>query len=57
MGQQMTPDTAKTKCKNFLATLPCLASDQPDSIAKNARALIPVRMREGGVINDGLSAV
>jgi len=40
MGQQMTPDTAKTKCKNFLATLLRLASDQPDSVAKNVRALI-----------------
>ena len=42
MGQQMTPDTAKNKCKNFLATLLRLASDQPESTAKNVRALIQV---------------
>ena len=42
MGQQMTPDTAKIKCKNFLATLLRLASDQPESVAKNVRALIQV---------------
>merc|ERR1719369_2428154 len=40
MGQQMTPDTAKIKCKNFLATLLRLASDQPESVARNVRALI-----------------
>merc|ERR1719483_1617688 len=40
MGQQMTPDTAKIKCKNFLATLRRLASDQPESVARNVRALI-----------------
>jgi len=40
MGQQMTPDTAKVKCKNFLATLLRLASDQPESVARNVRALI-----------------
>ena len=40
MGQQMTPDTAKVKCRNFLATLLRLASDQPDSVAKNVRELI-----------------
>jgi len=43
MGQQMTPDTAKIKCKNFLATLLRLASDQPEGVAKNVRALIQVR--------------
>ena len=42
MGQQMTPDTAKIKCKNFLATLLRLASDQPESVARNVRALIQV---------------
>ena len=42
MGQQMTPDTAKHKCKNFLATLLRLASDQPESVARNVRALIQV---------------
>jgi len=40
MGQQMTPDTAKIKCKNFLATLLRLASDQPEGVARNVRALI-----------------
>merc|ERR1719228_3231750 len=40
MGQQMTPDTAKIECKNFLATLLRLASDQPESVARNVRALI-----------------
>ena len=42
MGQQMTPDTAKIKCKNFLATLLRLASDQPEGVARNVRALIQV---------------
>ncbi len=40
MGQQMTPDTAKLKCKNFLATLLRLASEQPEPVANNVRALI-----------------
>lgn len=40
MGQQMTPDTAKIKCKNFLATLLRLASDQPEGVARNVRSLI-----------------
>ena len=40
MGQQMTPDTAKLKCKNFLATLLRLASEQPAGVAQNVRALI-----------------
>ena len=43
MGQQMTPDTAKIKCKNFLATLLRLASEQPESVARNVRTLIQVR--------------
>ena len=43
MGQQMTPDTAKIKCKNFLATLLRLASDQPESVARNVRSLIQVK--------------
>jgi len=42
IGQQMTPDTAKIKCKNFLATLLRLASDQPEGVARNVRALIQV---------------
>ena len=36
----MTPDTAKVKCKNFLATLLRLASEQPESVATNVRLLI-----------------
>merc|ERR1719275_244064 len=40
MGQQMTPDTAKLKCKNFLATLLRLASGQPAGVAQNVRTLI-----------------
>ena len=40
MGQQMTPDTAKLKCKNFLATLLRLASDKPAGVAQNVRTLI-----------------
>ena len=40
MGQQMTPDTAKLKCKNFLATLLRLASDKPARVAQNVRSLI-----------------
>jgi len=39
-GQQMTPDTAKLKCKNFLATLLRLASEQPREVATNVRGLI-----------------
>ena len=31
------------KCKNFLATLLRLASDQPESVARNVRGLIQVR--------------
>ena len=40
MGGQMTPDTAKTKCKNFLATLLRLAGEQPPEVANNVRTLI-----------------
>lgn len=40
MGQQMTPDTARLKCKNFLATLLRLASEQPPVVATNVRNLI-----------------
>ena len=36
----MTPDTAKLKCKNFLATLLRLASEQPPVVAANVRGLI-----------------
>lgn len=36
----MTPDTAKIKCKNFLATLLRLAKEQPDQVARNVRELI-----------------
>jgi hypothetical protein len=45
MGQQMTPDTAKIKCKNFLASLLRLSSDQPKSVAKNVLALIQVILK------------
>ncbi|CAG0912421.1 unnamed protein product [Notodromas monacha] len=37
---QMPPETAKIKCKNFLATLLRLANEQPDNVAKNVRNLI-----------------
>ena len=37
---QMTPDTAKVKCKNFLSTLLRLASEQPESVATNVQSLI-----------------
>ena len=36
----MAPDTAKQKCRNFLATLLRLAKDQPDTVARNVRTLI-----------------
>lgn len=37
---QMSPNTAKTKCKNFLSTLIRLASDQPEQTATNVKNLI-----------------
>lgn len=37
---QMSPSTAKKKCKNFLSTLIRLASDQPEQVANNVRMLI-----------------
>ncbi|GAB6021417.1 transcription initiation factor TFIID subunit 4 [Chamberlinius hualienensis] len=37
---QMSPDTAKKKCKNFLSTLIRLASDQPEQVATNVKNLI-----------------
>lgn len=40
MGTQMTPETAKLKCKNFLATLLRLAGEQPANVATNVRNLI-----------------
>ena len=40
MGGQMTPDTAKLKCKNFLSTLLRLAGEQPAQVAMNVRNLI-----------------
>ncbi|XP_022646643.1 transcription initiation factor TFIID subunit 4-like isoform X2 [Varroa destructor] len=39
-ASQMSPNTAKKKCKNFLATLIRLASDQPVQTATNVKALI-----------------
>ena len=50
MGQQMTPDTAKVKCKNFLATLLRLASDQPETVARNVRTLIQVIPAEPSLV-------
>ena len=37
------PLPTQIKCKNFLATLLRLASDQPESVARNVRGLIQVR--------------
>jgi hypothetical protein len=37
---QMSPNTAKRKCKNFLSTLIRLATDQPEHVAQNVRKLI-----------------
>ncbi|XP_027204220.2 uncharacterized protein LOC113797943 [Dermatophagoides pteronyssinus] len=37
---QMSPTTAKMKCKNFLSTLIRLASEQPESVATNVKSLI-----------------
>lgn len=39
-GTQMTPDTAKHKCKNFLATLLKLAGEQPANVRTNVHNLI-----------------
>lgn len=37
---QMSPNTAKKKCKNFLSTLIRLATDQPEQVATNVKNLI-----------------
>ena len=37
---QVTPDTAKHKCKNFLAELHKLANEEPSVVAKNVHTLI-----------------
>ena len=37
---QMSPNTAKRKCKDFLLTLIRLATDQPAEVAQNVRTLI-----------------
>ncbi|XP_076356907.1 transcription initiation factor TFIID subunit 4B-like [Tachypleus tridentatus] len=37
---QMSPSTAKKKCKNFLSTLIQLAKDQPEHVATNVKNLI-----------------
>ncbi|XP_042900609.1 transcription initiation factor TFIID subunit 4 [Parasteatoda tepidariorum] len=37
---QMSPNTAKQKCKNFLSTLIRLADEQPAAVAKSVRNLI-----------------
>lgn len=39
-NEQMTPDTAKTKCKNFLSFLLELSAKQSQTVAKNVKALI-----------------
>ncbi|KAK7074946.1 Transcription initiation factor TFIID subunit 4 [Halocaridina rubra] len=39
-GQTITAESAKTKCKNFLATLLKLANDQRAPVARNVRNLI-----------------
>uniref|UniRef100_T1IJ33 adenylate cyclase n=1 Tax=Strigamia maritima TaxID=126957 RepID=T1IJ33_STRMM len=39
-ASQMSPDTAKKKCKNFLSTLLRLASDQAENVATNVKNLI-----------------
>lgn len=46
---QMSPTTAKKKCKNFLSTLIRLASDQPDTVASNVKSLI-----QGLIVNKNL---
>ncbi|XP_054165319.1 transcription initiation factor TFIID subunit 4-like isoform X2 [Oppia nitens] len=45
---QMSPNTAKKKCKNFLSTLIRLASDQPPNVANNVKNLIQ------GLIDDAI---
>ncbi|CAG2112614.1 unnamed protein product, partial [Medioppia subpectinata] len=45
---QMSPNTAKKKCKNFLSTLIRLASDQPPNVATNVKNLIQ------GLIDDAI---
>ena len=42
MGQEMTPDTAKIKCKILLSTLLRRASQKPESVARYIRSLIQV---------------
>lgn len=37
---QMSPETAKTKCRNFFSTLIRLANDQPEHTAVNVKRLI-----------------
>lgn len=39
-SSQMSPNTAKTKCKNFLATLVKLASEQPEQTSRAVKSLI-----------------
>ena len=39
-ANQMTPDFAKHKCKNFLATLQKLAEEQPQAVEENVKNLI-----------------
>ena len=37
---QMSPSTAKKKCKKFLSTLIKLANDQPEEVSANVKRLI-----------------
>ncbi|KAK2701360.1 hypothetical protein QYM36_019987, partial [Artemia franciscana] len=39
-GPPMTPETAKLKCKNFLATLLKLSNEQAEGVSKNVATLI-----------------
>lgn len=48
---QMSPSTAKKKCKNFLSTLIRLANDQPDQVATNVRMLIQGLVVSGATSN------
>ncbi|GIX76676.1 transcription initiation factor TFIID subunit 4 [Caerostris darwini] len=47
---QMSPNTAKKKCKNFLSTLIRLADEQPANVAKSVRNLIQ------GIIDGSMGA-
>lgn len=44
---QMSPSTAKKKCKKFLSTLIKLANDQPEEVSANVKRLI-----QGLIVSD-----